>query len=161
MRVHIHDITDISDCYKIKIPVCNISPIIFINSLKELIYHASTRQFLVRICTILVIDDYCVRILSITDMMVKNQNIDAFFTEFLTLLNIVAASIRNNQQGSFRWNLNFFREPMLLATMMQNIDFAMKINRFQILKHHRSTCEPIHITVYKNRDSRLLQNLFI
>ena len=136
MRVHIHNVTDVSDGHQIKISVCNISPIIFINSLKEFIHHASARKFLVGICTILIIDDYCVRILSITDMMVKNQNIDALITKFLALLNIVTASVRNNQQGSFRWNLNFFREPMLLSTMMQNIDFSKITNRLQILKHH-------------------------
>ena len=132
MRVHIHNVTDVSDCHQIKIPVCNISPIIFINSLKKLIHHASARQFFIRICTVLVVDDYCVRILSVADVMVKNQNIDALFAEFLTLLNIVTTSVRNNQQSSF----NFFRESMLLATMMQNIDFSKITNRLQILKHH-------------------------
>ena len=136
MRVHIHDITDVSNSHQIKIPICNVSPIIFVNSLKELIHNTSTGQFLVGICTVLIVDDYCVRIFSITDVMVKNQNINALFTELLTLLNIIAASIRNNQQGSFRWNLNFFREPMLLSTMMQNIDFSKITNRLQILKHH-------------------------
>ena len=136
MRAHIHNVTDVSDCHQIKIPVCNISPIIFINSLKKLIHNASARQFLIRICTVLVVDDYCVRILSVADVMVKNQNIDSLFAEFLTLLNIVTTSVRNNQQGSFKWNLNFFRESMLLAAMMQNIDFSKITNRLQILKHH-------------------------